>query len=295
MSKTNIQELLSKGTALLASKNISTPDIDAALLLAHATSLSREKLYARADKEVSDEQRDLFYALLERRQNGECIAYITGHKEFWGLDFTVTPVCLVPRPETEILVETTLAALCFSQQASVLDICTGCGAIAIALKHQYPALDVWAADISKNALDLARLNAERLGAAITFVQGDLFEAVVQSSGTDANHGLVPRFDLITANAPYIASGLIDGLAAEVRHEPRIALDGGSGGLDIIRRIIEGAPLYLKNEGSLILEADPQQMEDITMLMRSKGFKKITVVPDLSGNNRIIKGNLVNVS
>jgi release factor glutamine methyltransferase len=286
MSNT-IQELLSKGTSLLASSNTNapasapTPALDAALLLAFVSSVSREKLYTHANTEVTKEQSDYFFTLIESRQKGESVAYITGHKEFWGLDFTITPACLVPRPDTEILVETTLAALRRKQQASVLDLCTGCGAIAIALKHQCPAWDVWAADISKEAMEIARLNAERLGATITFVQGDLFEAVAPDL----------RFDIITANAPYIASGDIDKLSAEVRREPRIALDGGTDGMDIIRRIIKDAPLYLKEGGALILEADPCQMDAITALMKESGLHKKTVVPDLAGNNRVIVGIL----
>lgn len=297
MAKSSIQELLSKGTALLASKNISAPALDAALLLAGVTSLSREKLYARAREEVSEEQRDLYFNLLERRINGVCTAYITGHKEFWGMDFTVTPAALVPRPDTEILVETALSLLqpatLLRPAASktVLDLCTGCGAVAIALKHQCPELEVWASDISQEALDLARLNAERLGCAITFVCGDLFQAVENRLKPADGACAAAGFDLITANAPYIASTRIDSLAAEVRHEPRLALDGGTDGLDIIKRIIKDAPPYLKEKGALVLEADPVQMDAIAALMKEKGFCNIAFFTDLSGYNRVIAGNL----
>jgi release factor glutamine methyltransferase len=286
-----IQELLSKGTALLASKNISVPALDAALLLANVTSLSREKLYTHADQEVSGEQCKLYFELLERRQNGECTAYITGRKEFWDIDFSVTPAVLVPRPDTEILVEAALAMLRPLPAASVLDLCTGCGAVAIALKHEssgtsrhggdLPGLDVWAADISEEALKIARHNADTLGCAITFLQGSLFDPLKNTAEK--------RFHLITANAPYVPSGCIENLAAEVRREPRIALDGGADGLAVIRRIIKEAPLYLEVEGALLLEADPSQMAAIAALMKERGFRRIELYRDYSGQERVIAG------
>jgi len=282
---------LSGGTGLLASKGIAAPALDAALLLAYLTGLSREKLYTHADREVSEEQSKRYFELLERRQNGECTAYITGHKEFWGLNFSVNPAVLVPRPDTEILVEAALAVLRSCTAASVLDMCTGCGAVAIALKHEsaaasghsIPCLDVWAADISEDALQVARHNADSLGCVITFLQGDLFEPL-KNTGKK-------RFHLITANAPYIASGSIENLAAEVRREPRLALDGGTDGLEVIRRIIEDAPQYLEAGGFLLLEADPSQMAVIASLMKERGFCRIETYRDYSGQERVIKGSI----
>jgi len=257
--------------------------LDAALLLAEAAGISREKLYTHADHLLDEEQSRRYFEFLARRQNGECTAYILGRKEFWGLDFAVAPAVLVPRPDTEILVEAALSLLC--PPACVLDLCTGSGAVAIALKHQCPALDVWASDISEKALEIARNNAQRLGCAITFIQGDLFAAL--AAGPESR----PRFRLISANAPYIASAHIETLAAEVRQEPRLALDGGSDGLDIIRRIIREAPPHLEAGGSLVLEADPSQMGTIAMLMRERGFHKPEFFRDLSGQNRVIAGSL----
>jgi len=278
-----IQKLLSEGSSLLASNGIDTAALDAALLLSEVTGLSREKLYTHPDHPVGEEQRKRYFEFLARRQNGECTAYILGRKEFWGLDFAVTPAVLVPRPDTEILVEAALCLLC--PPAAVLDLCTGSGAAAIALKKQCPALDVWASDISQNALEIARINAQRLGCAITFIQSDLFEAFNNSAEP------MPRFRLISANAPYIASAHIETLAAEVRQEPCLALDGGSDGLDIIRRIIREAPPYLEAGGSLVLEADPSQMEIIALLMKERGFREPELFRDLSGQNRVIAGSL----
>jgi len=282
---------LSGGTSLLASKGIAAPALDAALLLSETTGLSREKLYTHAEKEVSGEQSKHYFELLERRQNGECTAYITRHKEFWGLNFYVTPAVLVPRPDTEILVEAALSVLRPLSAASMLDICTGSGAVAIALKHEnsgghgggMPCLEVWAADISEEALEVARHNAESLGCEITFLQGDLFEPL-KNTGEK-------RFHLITANAPYVASGCMKNLAVEVRHEPPLALDGGSDGLDVIRRIIKEAPQYLETGGSLLLEADPSQMAIIASLMKDRGLCSIETYRDYSGQERVIAGRL----
>jgi len=278
---------LSGGTGLLASKGIATSALDAALLLSEITGLSRERLYAHAEKEISGEQSAQYFELLERRQNGECTAYITGHKEFWGLNFYVTPAVLVPRPDTEILVEAALSVVRPLSAASVLDLCTGSGAVAIALKHEssgrygMPCLDVWAADISEEALQVARQNAENLGCTITFLQGDLFKPF-KNAGEKSFH-------LITANAPYIASGCMENLAAEVQREPRLALDGGSDGLDVIRRIVEEAPQYLEVGGALLLEADPSQMTVIASLMKDRGFYRIETHRDYSGQERVIAG------
>lgn len=283
-----IEELLSGGTGLLASKGIAAPALDAALLLAEITGLSREKLYTHANQEVSGEQCKRYFELLERRQNGECTAYITGRKEFWGLNFSVTPAVLVPRPDTEILVEAALAILRPLPAASVLDLCTGCGAVAIALKHEgashggaMPCLDVWAVDISEEALEIARHNADSLGCTITFLQGDLF-GPLENAGKKLFH-------LVTANAPYVDSGCMENLAAEVRREPRLALDGGSGGLSVIRRIIGEAPRYLEAGGALLLEADPSQMAAAASLMEERGFRRIETRRDYSGQERVIAG------
>ena len=289
-----IEDLLTRGKRLLSSKNIASYALDAALLLAEASGFSREKLITHNNSELSETQCKRYFELLERRYKGESIAYILERKEFWGLEFTVTPAVLVPRPETEILVETALAVLrCDTSpknnrnvsgtdtSRSGLDLCTGSGAVAIALKHECPELEVWAADVSNKALVVARKNAETLGCAITFLQGDLFKALDTQQ----------RFFLVTANAPYIPSDKIDMLMPEVKNEPRLALDGGFDGLEIIRRIIKEAPLYLENGGYLVLEADPSQMEKIAVLMKDNGFSEPVLHKDLAGQNRVIAGKL----
>ncbi|MDR1143901.1 MAG: peptide chain release factor N(5)-glutamine methyltransferase [Spirochaetaceae bacterium] len=322
-----IKELLVRGTARLAQNGISSPALDAALLLAEVLGTSREKLYAASDAAVSEEQSRRYDEVLERRRGGECTAYILGRREFWGLDFIVSPAVLVPRPDTETLVEAALLEIrAMTRPAaagrgasgggasggadgvcSLLDLCTGSGAVAIALKREAPEAEIWAADISAEALAVARLNARRLlsgagsaGAAdadntvitggepdagsagsVVFVRGDLFAALP---------GSAPRFALITANAPYIPSGGIPRLAPEVRREPPLALDGGADGLDLIRRIIVEAPSRLKPGGRLLLEADPSQMETIARLMKERGFRETELFRDLAGLERVIAGS-----
>ncbi|MCL1811902.1 MAG: peptide chain release factor N(5)-glutamine methyltransferase [Treponema sp.] len=287
-----IEDLLIKGKRILVSKNVSSHALDAALLLAEASGFSREKLITHNDYELSEVQRRHYFELLERRCRGESIAYILGRKEFFGLNFTVTPAVLTPRPDTEILVEAVLSILRSGPVLSdcaalrnvsfpVLDLCTGCGPVAIALKHKCPALEVWATDVSEEALAVARKNAETLDCGIAFLQGDLFDALEKRS----------RFFLIAANAPYVPSGEIDLLSPEVKAEPRIALDGGVDGLDLIRRIIVKAPLYLDKNGYIALEADPSQMETIAILMKDSGFSEPVMYQDLAGYNRVIAGKL----
>jgi release factor glutamine methyltransferase len=293
--------MLSRGTTLLASENIDTPALDAALLLVDIAGLTREKLYI-ADGTVTEEQYRRYLEALEQRRGGECVAHILGRKEFWGLDFKLTPAVLVPRPDTEILVEAALEKIHANppvipeNHLALLDLCTGSGAVAIALKHECPDLEIWATDLSEEALTVARGNAEKLlpgpqepAGGIRFLQGDLFSALKNTCPTGAESR--GRFSIITANPPYIPSGKIPTLAIEVRREPRLALDGGEDGLDIIRHIIAEAPLYLEETGVLLLEADPSQMDRINTLLEERGFQNTEIYRDLAGQDRVIGGAL----
>ncbi|GHV78128.1 release factor glutamine methyltransferase [Spirochaetia bacterium] len=278
-----IREALTQGTARLSAAGIETPSLDAALLLADLLKTTRTRLLLDASNHLPDETRRCFAQSIDRRLAGVCTAYILGRKEFHGLDFIVTPDVLVPRPDTETLVEAALA-ISDGRAQPVLDLCTGSGAVAIALKHEQPFLEVYASDISSKALGIARENARRLlgnAGAIHFHEGDLFAPLISKL----------CFSLITANPPYVASGEIPGLSREVRDEPLLALDGGTDGLDLIRRIIDGAPAHLLPGGSLLMEADPRQMTAITLILEKKGYRDIRIYQDLSGRDRVIAGRV----
>jgi release factor glutamine methyltransferase len=276
-------EALRRGAALLRSAGIDTPSLDASLLLGEILRLDRAGLILAEGSPLSPEARGLFDESLKRRLSGECTAWILGRREFRGLAFAVSPEVLVPRPDTETLVE---AALEFIDAPgappglTLLDLCTGSGAVAVSLKHERPGLGVSASDISLPALDLARKNARRLlgGAGeINFLAGSLFD------------GIPGSFDLIVSNPPYVPTALLETLAPEVRREPRIALDGGPDGLDLIRPIIAGAPDHLRPGGVLLLEADPGQMPALTALLAREGYGNIRVFQDLSGRDRVAAG------
>jgi release factor glutamine methyltransferase len=278
-----IREAIVQASAELKKTGIESSSLDASLLLAHILNTSRTALIASGADLLAEENLTALRALIQRRLNGECTAYIIGKKEFMGLEFSVNQSVLVPRPDTETLVEAAITVI--SEQGvsdiSVLDLCTGSGAVAISLKNEMLHLEVSASDISAQALETAKANAQRLlpDSSIQFYLGDLYSAIPQSP-----------FNLIVSNPPYIPTEKIKTLSAEVQNEPRIALDGGKSGLEIIKRIIDGAPVYLKRGGTLLLEADPCQMKDIKILLAEKGFKDIKLYIDLSGQTRVIGGS-----
>ncbi|MDR0316011.1 MAG: peptide chain release factor N(5)-glutamine methyltransferase [Treponema sp.] len=283
-----IREALASGSAALAAAGIESHSLDASLLLAEVLTISRTSLLAAAPDSLSENHFAAFEDYIKRRLAGECVAYILGRKEFRGLEFAVNPAVLVPRPETETLVEVTRQQLAKgkeqltekNQPLRVLDLCTGSGAIAIALKHEMPELEIWAADISAQALEIATANAARLlpPDSITFCHGNLFDALPKS-----------LFSIIVSNPPYVTTAEIAGLSPEVRAEPILALDGGNDGLDIIRTIIAKALDFLCPGGALLLEADPRQMKHIAALLENRGFMDIQIHRDLSGE-RVILGN-----
>ncbi|MCL2720425.1 MAG: peptide chain release factor N(5)-glutamine methyltransferase [Treponema sp.] len=294
-----IREAIAQGSADLKFAGIKTPGLDASLLLAHILKISRTSLIAAGNERLSEKNCALFCELIERRCSGECVAYITGKKEFRDLDFIVNKSVLVPRPDTETLVEAVIEIISKldknETQINVLDLCTGSGAIAIALKNEIPELEIYAADICADALEVAKQNADNLLGynKIHFYQGNLFNALLNTTlhtprnGENSSH----KFSLIVSNPPYIPSGDIQTLSAEVQNEPHLALDGGEDGLEIIRRIIDEAPENLQKGGFLLLEASPDQMESIAILLEKNGFNDIKLYNDLSGSQRVIGGKL----
>jgi release factor glutamine methyltransferase len=252
--------------------------LDAALLLAHVLGLSRAALAARPELELTAAQAARLGRLAVRRAAGEPLAYLTGRREFWSLELDVTPDVLVPRPETELLVEWALEVLAGKPGPVVLDLGTGSGAIALAIAHERPDARVTAVDISEPALAVARGNAGRLAIAnLEFVAGNWFEPVATA-----------RFDVIVSNPPYVAAG--DPALAALAHEPRVALVAGVDGLRALEAICAGAGSRLASGGCLLVEHGAAQGIQIRAWMAQWGFAGIESRRDLAGRERATRGN-----
>ncbi len=275
-----ILEVLRWTTTRFEERGMASARLDAELLAAHAFGLSRVQLYTQFDRPLDSVELGTYRGLVKRRQGGEPIAYITGRKEFWSLDLLVDSRTLVPRPETETVVEVARERLPATGPTRLLDVATGSGAIALAVAHTLksrPEVVVVATDVSADALDVARANAERLGLTVTFFQGTLLEPL---------DGQAP-FDVITANLPYIPTADIEGLSADVRSEPRLALDGGNDGLDLIRRLVKSAPPLLTTQGSLVLEIGAGQASAVAQLCNDAGLADVEPRRDLAGIDRVV--------
>jgi release factor glutamine methyltransferase len=257
-----------------AKKGVDAPRLTAELLLAHALSCDRVRLYLDFDKPIGDADLARYRDLVRRRADGEPTAYLVGRKEFFGRPFKVDARVLVPRPETELLVEAALAAL--PEGGSALDLCTGSGCVAISLALGRKGARVVATDVSEDALALARENAAALGAVVELATGDLWSGVHAGA----------RFDVVAANPPYVPSRELPGLAREVRREPCIALDGGEDGLAVIRRIVEGAPARLAPGGTLVVEMHESHEAVLPGLCLAAGFATAEARRDLAGLPRL---------
>jgi release factor glutamine methyltransferase len=255
--------------------------LDAQILLSHVLIRPRSWLLAHDDFRLDAQQVHNLRALIDRRASGEPIAYLLGEKEFHGLTLRVSPDVLIPRPDTETLVDWALELLSGElgalMQPKVIDLGTGSGAIAVALKQAYPSASMTALDMSAAALDIARQNAQRLGLDIGFEQGDWWEAV-------CSH----RFHLAISNPPYIAGH--DPHLAALKHEPQLALTPGGDGLDAFRQIIEDAPEHLEPGGWLLLEHGYDQAGAVSSMLGAR-FELIATRHDLSGNARCTGGRL----
>jgi len=280
-----LRQVLWQGAERLVHAGIETARLDAEVLLGHALALTREEIVLAGDLRLLPEQVRRYKEFLLRRRRREPIAYILGRQEFWSLDFHVTPDVLIPRPETERLVEIALElAREFSkaQPLTILDISTGSGAIAVSLAKELPASMIWATDISGAALKIAGGNARRSGVAdrIHFLHGDLFAPVDEAAG---------RFDLIVSNPPYIRSEEIDTLEPEVsRWEPRGALDGGVDGLDFYRRIASQAFSYLAPRGAVALEIGADMGKEVANIFAEvANYADVSVYRDYADRDRVI--------
>jgi release factor glutamine methyltransferase len=280
-----ILSLLNWTTSYFADREIESPRPAAEILLAHTLNLTRIDLYLRHDQPLTDPELKRFKRLIKRRLNREPVAYITGSKEFWSLEFHVSPEVLIPRPETECLVEMALPLTkrTGKRPRKVLELGTGSGAIVVALAVEVPMNRYIATDSSPGAILMAKRNATEHGCGeqIDFIRGDWFDPFKPETS---------RFDLILSNPPYIATDAIRQLEPEIKSfEPIKALDGDKDGLGCLRRIIQAAHRYLAPEGALILEMGFDQGEALkTIAVESGGYGSIDISKDYSGLDRIIR-------
>lgn len=277
-----VGELIRWAAQYLDQYGVGAPRLSGELLLARVLNCRRLDLYLRFDQPLGPSELAAFKELIIRRRAHEPVAYILGRREFYGLDLACGPGVLVPRPESEHLVEEAAARLAESKAPRILDLCTGCGAVALALAQELPAAQVVGCDLSKQALTFARQNAENLGLAgrVTWLAGDLWEPVAAAGGF---------FEAITANPPYVSEGQWPELPREVREfEPRQALLAGPEGLEVIGPIIAGAGAHLRAQGWLLVEIGAGQGEAVKRLARRAGiFSEIGLVPDLAGIERVL--------
>jgi len=262
-------------------KGVDAPRLTAEILLAHVLSCDRIRLYVDLDRPLGRSELGALRLLIERRWAGEPTQYLTGRQHFYGREFKVDRRVLIPRPETELVAEAVLRGIPKETPARLLDLCTGSGCVAVTLAAERPLASVWAVELSTDACEIARENANALGVGtrVTILEGDLFAPL----GKDA------PFDAIAANAPYIATALLPALPGEVRREPVLALDGGEGGLAVIRRIVGSARDYLRPGGWLAMEIAEDQGPRVHRLFEAAGFEDIAVEKDLARHDRLVVG------
>ena len=279
-----ILKILKWTTSYFKSHHIDSPRLTGEILLAHVLGINRIDLYLRFDQPLSPLELGEFKTLIRRRVNREPVAYIIGSREFWGINFDVTPDVLIPRPETEFLVEEALKKIPTNPSSlnHIFDIGTGSGAIIVSLAVNRPGHYFFASDISEKAVTIAVENARKNGLndKIDFFVGELFSALHENS---------EKFDMILSNPPYIAGSQIAGLDPEVsKFEPLPALDGGADGLDIIRKIIQSAPGFLKQNGILMLEIGYDQQKRVDQIIKECGdYSGIEFIQDYAGHDRVV--------
>ena len=287
-----IKDLLKVTADYLKEKEVDSPRLTAEILLSHQLNTDRVNLYMNFDKPLTEKELSGYRSLIKRRLQHEPVQYITGSQEFWSLDFMVDPQVIIPRPESELLVEQAINRVGANlapqnQSPKILDLGTGSGALAISVAKEVPQARFWATDLSAAALSLARRNAERHGVSdrIEFIPGELWDPIINLDIT---------FDIIISNPPYITSEEYNDLAPEVRdYEPRLALDGHEGGMYFIEKIIRGGLDYLSPGGWLIMEMSPDQTEKALLLIEQiNGYGEKTRIKDYSHTYRVVMAQKV---
>lgn len=281
-----LKQLYKVGTVKLAEEGIEEFSVDAWYLLEYVTGVSKAMYFAEPELAVSEENADRYIDCIRRRAAHIPLQHITGEQEFMGYPFCVNEHVLIPRQDTEILVEEAIQVM--RPKMKVLDMCTGSGCIVLSIlkmcreKYYMTDLQGIGADVSEEALKVARENGRRLGVPVTWIQSDLFAKIPEEE----------KYDVIVSNPPYIETAVIDTLQEEVRlHDPYIALDGKEDGLYFYRRIISEAGKYLKTQGKLMFEIGCDQAEAVEELMKNAGYEQITVKKDLAGLDRVVYGTL----
>lgn len=274
----NYTEAFLMGMQKLKEAEIGEAQLDARLLLEEVCGTDHNTLLCHGDREVSEAEEEQYRRALEQRAVHVPLQHLLGYQDFMGLRFQVNEHVLIPRQDTEILVEEAMRYL--HDGMRILDLCTGSGCILLSLLHYSNDCEGTGVDISKEALQVAALNAELLGIKADFLKSDLYEKVTG------------KFDLLVSNPPYIERKVIPTLMEEVReYDPYIALDGGEDGLDFYRRIIGGAQNYLKRGGQILMEIGSGQAQAVSELLREAGFKEIDVCRDFAGLDRVVSGRL----
>ncbi len=281
-----LKQLYKVGTVKLAEEGIEEFSLDAWYLLEYVTGVSKAMYFAEPERAVSEDNADRYIDCIRRRAAHIPLQHITGEQEFMGYPFCVNEHVLIPRQDTEVLVEEAIQVM--RPKMKVLDMCTGSGCIVLSIlkmcreKYYMTDLQGIGADVSEEALKVARENGRRLGVPVTWIQSDLFAKIPEEE----------KYDVIVSNPPYIETAVIDTLQEEVRlHDPYIALDGKEDGLYFYRRIISEAGKYLKTQGKLMFEIGCDQAEAVEELMKNAGYEQITVKKDLAGLDRVVYGTL----
>ena len=272
-----IKDILSKGMIMLKGSNVDSPKLKARLLLQYILKKSRQYLIVYDNEEVGKKEQWEYFVNIEKLINGVPLQHITHHQEFMKMDFYVNENVLIPRPDTEILVEEVINIGNKIKEPKILDLCTGSGAIAISIAKNISNAEVYAIDISQKAIDVAKKNAKELDANVKFIKSNLFNKMEKM-----------KFDIIVSNPPYIKKDVIKNLSKEVKREPELALDGGIDGLDFYKRITEQAMDYLKIGSYLCYEIGYDQKDEVIDIIEKHGnYTNIYCKKDLGGNDRVV--------